>query len=56
MSDFYKFASDSPFLTFFLGCLVVSAIASAAQFRLITIKRCKCASQAPGPVPGKEST
>lgn len=34
MSDFFNFASNSPFLTFFLACIVGGVIRAA--FRLIT--------------------
>jgi hypothetical protein len=44
MSSFYEFASNSPFLTFFLFLIVGSAIESV--FKSI-FKREKCACQAP---------
>lgn len=37
MADFYAFAGAHPWLTFFLGCLAVSAIGALASFRPITI-------------------
>jgi len=39
MNDFYKFASESPFLTFFLASMATSAVVSVVKYvtRLIGV-------------------